>query len=222
MSWVKLDDSFYDNPKVMQAQLVEPASTGLYCMALSYCGRHGTGGAIPSWWPQGKLPARALRARAIAALVDAGLWEEAEDGWAIHDYAVYNYSAEEQAERSKTLAEKRAEAGRRGGLASAQRRAKVKQTGKQTGSKLLEAKATPEPEPEPIVPPCPPVGGRARDRGRYEKEVEAFAAEAFPGYHPRLREQITASAISQLGPDLDAVTRYVHQWCPKEATHDAG
>ena len=43
MSWVKLEDGFYDHPKVLATS---NAAIGLYCKALTYCGKHLTDGVI--------------------------------------------------------------------------------------------------------------------------------------------------------------------------------
>ena len=41
MTWVKLDDGFYDNPKIVAVGF---DGAGLYAMCLAYCGRHMTDG----------------------------------------------------------------------------------------------------------------------------------------------------------------------------------
>jgi hypothetical protein len=45
MGWARLDDGFYDHPKVLATS---NAAIGLYCKALSYCGKHLTDGVIPA------------------------------------------------------------------------------------------------------------------------------------------------------------------------------
>lgn len=109
MTWVKLDDTFYDNPKVEKAGL---AGAGLYAKALSYSGRHLTDGFIPrSFVKAHGSPA------AAAKLEAAELWIAVEDGWQIKDYLEFNFSREDALARREDISAKRAEAGRKGALA---------------------------------------------------------------------------------------------------------
>jgi len=94
MAWVKLDDGFFRNPKVV---IVGPEAKLLYLAGLCYAGSSLTDGFIPA------NAARILGAdaeistisNATQELVDAGLWAPVERGYMIHDYLQYNKSAEE-------------------------------------------------------------------------------------------------------------------------------
>ena len=67
----------------------------------------------------------------IRLLVEAGLWEEVPGGYRVHDYLDYQPSKDEVI----TEREKKREAGRKGGLASAQaRRARAEAKGEAGGS----------------------------------------------------------------------------------------
>jgi hypothetical protein len=136
MTWVRIDDSFTDHPKVLAAG---PLAALLQLRALCYSSRHLTDGFIPAGAVQGLIadlghPRSEASGQASAqglawpeAMVEAGLWEKKKAGFLIHDYLNYNWS------RDQILAnrEHRKEAGYKGGVASAQARAqaKVKQTG---------------------------------------------------------------------------------------------
>jgi hypothetical protein len=85
--WTKLDDGFYDNPKILACTL---EAIGLHAIALSYCGRHLTGGAIHK-----TAPFLHGRARLIKTLVRAGLWETTKTGYCIHDWTAFNPTARE-------------------------------------------------------------------------------------------------------------------------------
>lgn len=102
MPWVKLDDGFYDHPKIAT---VSNAAVGVWCKGLAYCNRQLTDGFIP---------ARVLRAMCdgdeIAELVEAGLLDVEERGWRFHDYHDFQPSRDE----ALTLAEKRSAAGQAG------------------------------------------------------------------------------------------------------------
>jgi hypothetical protein len=88
--WTKLDDGFYDNPKILACTL---EAIGLHAIALSYCGRHLTGGAIHK-----TAPFLHGRARLVKELVRAGLWETTKTGYCIHDWTAFNPTAREARE----------------------------------------------------------------------------------------------------------------------------
>ena len=93
MPWVRLDDKFHANPKVMTAG---NAAVGLYARALSYCGDLLTDGFVPKAW------ATANGTRALESKLEAcGLWIRVEGGYQIPDYlAIGNPSrAEVEAKR---------------------------------------------------------------------------------------------------------------------------
>lgn len=155
MAWTKLDDGIYDNPKILT---VEPTDRLLYVWALCWSNRHHTDGVIP---------AKMLRYVAMFAgcgdhdaaasrLVEAGLWDNAPDGWTIHDFAEYQLSSD----RVEDLRAKRAEAGRKGGQRSAETRratnsptkpeANASANGQQPGSKQA-SEIEPRPVPSPVT-----------------------------------------------------------------------
>jgi len=111
MGWARIDDGFDDHPKVLE--LLEEdqgaAAVGLWTLCLTYAHRTTRkAGKTPGAIPPG-LPRRYLGpgGRELALLlVKVGLWDEAADGWLIHDFADYLPSEETRAAR--------AEAGRRG------------------------------------------------------------------------------------------------------------
>ena len=89
MTWVKLDDTFPDNPKIVEAP---PGAITLYIFGLCYASRHLTDGHLT----------RAAVAkfgvhkwgRSADVLVSLKLWEETDNGWTIHDYLEHQRSAE--------------------------------------------------------------------------------------------------------------------------------
>ena len=110
MTWAKIDDRLHGHPKARRAGL---EAMGMWAMCLSFCAAYNTDGQI------GRADVEAIggrRAAALAAkLVEAGLWTPTDDGWTFHDFLAYNPSAAQvEAERKR-----KAEAGRRGGLAKA-------------------------------------------------------------------------------------------------------
>lgn len=94
MTWVRLDDGFYDHPKI---ERVGPAAAWLHVCALCYCARHLTDGVIPvskvTRLADVKQPLKLAE-----SLVEAGVWLDEGDSYRIHDYHDY------QPTRAETLA----------------------------------------------------------------------------------------------------------------------
>lgn len=115
MTWFKVDDSFYDHPKVFDAP---DCAVALWTRAGCWSARNLTEGFVPA-----SLPARLCGDpdTAVADLLRRGLWLRTSGGYRFHDWRNYQPTAAEVAD----LRRKRQDAGRRGGLAKA---------GKQTAS----------------------------------------------------------------------------------------
>lgn len=136
MSWVKLDDRFFDNPKV--AALSDGAQLA-YLKAVTYCARELTDGYVPV-----KKAREYATARMIKELAP-GLWEPTEGGFVVHDYLDYNPTrAQVQAERE---AAKRRMQGRSSGRSSGE-----------TSGGNSEAPVNPTPHPYPDPDPVKPGG----------------------------------------------------------------
>jgi hypothetical protein len=90
MTWVKIDDQFADHPKVLAAG---PLASWLYVCSLTYSARLLTDGFIPAG--QVRRLADVDNACELAAkLVEVGLWDVTEGGYRVHDYLIYNPTAE--------------------------------------------------------------------------------------------------------------------------------
>lgn len=103
MTWFKVDDGFYRNPKT--APLSDTAQA-LWLRAATWSCDMLTDGVVP----EAMISVLRGRKKTASELVDSGLWEKTESGYLFHDWFEYQPSAEETAE----LKEKRSEAGRRG------------------------------------------------------------------------------------------------------------
>ena len=104
MTWFKVDDSFYDHPKVVDLSM---AARGLWVTAGSYCGRHLTDGHIT------RKRVRALAGRSAAQvreLIDAGLWTvcaEHTDCLIFHDWESMQPTKESEQKRRDEAAERK-------------------------------------------------------------------------------------------------------------------
>lgn len=91
MPWVKLDDAFFDHPKI--ANLSDTAAVA-FLRSICYANRNLTDGFIPM------RKAREFAKRKAAAELAPSLWEVVEGGFRIHDYLDY------QPSKSQVLAER--------------------------------------------------------------------------------------------------------------------
>lgn len=106
MAWVRLDDRFPHNPKVLKAG---PLGLAMQVAAICYCNQHLTDGFLPSQAASHLLDFSGLAMRCwdngivgggvdadwrvvVQDLVEARLWVECEGGWRIHDYLEYQPS----------------------------------------------------------------------------------------------------------------------------------
>lgn len=88
MAWLKIESSVARNRKFVKAG---PGPSWLWVCGLAYCQEGLTDGFIPSEAIE-YLGVRSARNLA-RHLVSAGLWDEAEGGWQVHDYLAHNRSA---------------------------------------------------------------------------------------------------------------------------------
>jgi hypothetical protein len=102
--WFKVDDQLATHPKVAKAGL---AAMGLWVKAGSWSAQHLTEGHIPAR----TLAILGARRSHAEALVDAGLWIPADDGWQFRDWLDYQPSRA----HIQDLREKRRKAGQQGG-----------------------------------------------------------------------------------------------------------
>ena len=87
MPWGKVDDQFYDHPKLDALGKDRLAAAGLYWIAISWCNRYLTDGFVPTdriVKLAGTSRREALRLRDV--LVTARLWDEATEGIRVHGY----------------------------------------------------------------------------------------------------------------------------------------
>ena len=185
--WIRIDDTFPSHPKVIAAG---PRAAWLYVCSLCYANRHLTDG----WLPASILPVLAPGVRQpktlANTLVSAGLWEARDGGWQVHDYTEHQRTAEQingvrrvDRDRKKRQRTDHDSDGIPAGL-------RAESDGTPPGFRPLEEKR--REESPPVVPP---PGGRTRDRLRFEKDVETYAARHFPQLESRAGRRAVEQAI---------------------------
>ena len=191
MPWVKLDDGFSEDKKVLQAG---PLAMALHVAALCYCNRHLTDGLVP----RAALPQlvnlkglmyikRTPNVHQLARrLVNVGLWERENRDYHIHDFLDYQPSRREIETRRKGLHQIRSEAG-----------AGSKQNVHQMTSNLQPRPVPSRPVPSPSnYPPNPPKGGN-NERPRKPRRQRSIN-------DPEASERIMAAAraVQKAWPDF--------------------
>ena len=104
MTWVKIDDSFPDHPKIKGLRDDE---FRLYMTALCYSSRYLTDGVIPLNIVRTFIESRSKSPR-ISALVNANLWEIVADNIVILSYSEYQFTKERVETERKLAAERMA------------------------------------------------------------------------------------------------------------------
>jgi hypothetical protein len=111
MAWVKLSDDWYDNGKIQQ---VSDLAELLWIRCLTWSCRNLTDGLVPRQAVRRLVPSTDRPdpdldgPRLAAELVTAGLWEESDWGYAIHDILQFNLSRTQvHADRQKDANRKR-------------------------------------------------------------------------------------------------------------------
>lgn len=98
LPWVRMDTQWPHNPKFLM--LVEDGrwrAIAVYWASLGWSGAQGQNGFVP-YYALAQVHATRRNAN---ELVEVALWDPAEGGWDIHDYADFQPSSEEHELRSK-------------------------------------------------------------------------------------------------------------------------
>lgn len=139
MTWFKVDDSFYDHPKVFDAP---DCAVALWTRAGTWSARNLTDGFVPTGMPARFCDDSEL---AVRELLNRGLWKRAKGGYQFHDWHVYQPTAE----GVRTMREKKATAGRLGGLASGKTRSTTPSTSEASASAVASRLVEPPTRPDP-------------------------------------------------------------------------
>ena len=106
MTWLRLDDSFYEHPKVVG---LTDAAFRLHVRGLCYCSRLTTDGFITDALMRQTFPRAAQQTK---ELVSARLWTREQGGYRIHDFLKYNPSREEVESKREIARRIRVEGGK--------------------------------------------------------------------------------------------------------------
>jgi hypothetical protein len=116
--WSKLDDALLDHPKLIAAgdylgRDGQMLALGVYVAGLLWANKQVSDGFLPLAVVKQFRCAKPLKV--AAALAVAELWEEVADGYRIHDFHDFNYSAKEVNARRQAERDRRKKHGSVGG-----------------------------------------------------------------------------------------------------------
>lgn len=188
MPWVRVEDGFHDDPRVMTAGL---AATGLLVLSLSYSNRNLTNGWIPAAVLRRFAASDGNSDQVIAAAVAAQLVQAEEHdglaGFRIHDDYVKLQPSREQVELARAGAKARKEAWRerrsRARNGKGTRRSQRDSTVPNTPVTLLEhvGHIPPDPGPDPSSRDPKSVGTDAHAPDRVQALIDLWNSERKPG-----------------------------------------
>lgn len=154
MPFALVGDEWWSHPKVLGAS---NAACGLWIRALSWSCHQRRDIVPPSFVDMvGGTEAE------VGELVARGLWDPVEVGWCIHDWAEY---------QAKSLSEKRAEAGRKGGKASGEARAKQTDLASEANGEAGPVPSPSPPFPSVVVSPSGREGSPQDDDSDVKREA---------------------------------------------------
>jgi hypothetical protein len=119
VGWVFISDDFYDHWKFEAAG---PMGIALWTVGLAWCNRNRTDGQISATKAARLLNLKDGCEELCEHLVKCELWDRTETGFRVHDYEDYQLTAQQITQRSAAASAAKAEAGRRGGLATQAKR----------------------------------------------------------------------------------------------------
>lgn len=174
MAWVTLDDQVPRHRKMLHAG---PAACWLWVCAIAHSQSLLTDGFVDdAVLPMIGVPGASVVKRLAEKLVAVGLFERVDGGYLVHDYTHHNATAEEARRHRANVAERRAEAGRLGGIRSGiERRRNRDEATKQNGSnapKQNEAPSHPIPYKNPPTPLADAKGATPRLTRALKKRAE--------------------------------------------------
>lgn len=143
MTWFKVDDKFHSHNKIRKVIADDPAALALWVVAGSWSSDNSTDGFVPDHQLPWLIPAGADEL--AQKLVTARLWRRVRGGYQFHDFADWNPLAKQVRDKQQ----KRAEAGRKGGLNSGKKRSKQQANASANAPPNAEAKTNPDPTRPP-------------------------------------------------------------------------
>lgn len=196
MAWVRYDDQFHAHPKVTAVIAENPAALALHVLANTWTNGQKRTGFIPKHQPGVLVCDRSQGAEWAEVLVRHGLWHETGSdcsdcqeeyadlpegavGFVIHNAKEYRAPARDRLTpgTAADLSEKRREAGRRGGLASAAKRNRTNTSTSKQNEANRQASEAEQAKPETTAAKRPAVAAASEGATMQVDEVIERPAE---------------------------------------------
>lgn len=151
MTWFKVDDKLHANSKVRKVLAVEPAALALWVVAGSWSSDALTDGFVPDHQLPWLIPAGAEQL--ALQLVTARLWRRVRGGYQFHEWEADGDGTKRNPTKIEVEEERRkkAEAGRKGGLASGKTRSKTEARASANASAGASRFVEPPTRPDPTL-----------------------------------------------------------------------
>jgi hypothetical protein len=194
MVWFKVDDSFHSHPKQMATSL---AAVGLWSVAGSWSSDHLTDGFVPDHMIPSLSRGQAELAKELCA---AGLWRRTRGGYQFHQWHADDDGTVRNPSRDdvQSVRQKRAEAGRKGGLVSGKKRSKASSKSEALASPIVRESFNPRPVPSRRD------GGSLREESSGGQSVRAGAREHQAIRHLHARYGLTDDEADQVIAEVRA------------------
>jgi hypothetical protein len=166
VTWFKVDDKLHSHSKTRKVLAEAPAALALWVVAGSWSSDNLTDGLIPDHQLPWLIP---VGAEDMARqLVAARLWKRVKGGYQFHQWAADGDGTKRNPLRAEVEAErlKKAEAGRKGGLASGKVRSKSEAPASAPASRFVQPPTRPDPTlmggalSDPLTPRAEPPSPR--------------------------------------------------------------
>jgi hypothetical protein len=209
MGFIRLDEMTDEHPKVLAAiDVAGEAAAWLWVRSICYAARAYTDGFVPKGKVIELARAKDVK-RKTSALLSAGLWEEADGGYTVHDFLEHNVSAaDRKASRQRNADRVAKHRARNGDVTALQARSSNADVTPEyeRSNPPIEV----EVEVEELRTPLPPLqGGRQRDKDARRKWVRSLA-EQFPNLGTRDHaEGLIWRAVSAGAETVEDVRAYV-------------
>lgn len=148
MAWFKVDDKLHSNNKIRKVLAEDPAALALWTVAGSWSSDNTSDGFVPDHQLPWLLPDRS--AELAQVLVNARLWRRVRGGYQFHEWDADGDGTKRNPTASELqgMREKKAEAGRKGGLNSGKTRSKAE--ARASAPAVARAEGLVEPPSHPI------------------------------------------------------------------------
>lgn len=219
MSWIYIDDKIGHHPKCIQAG----CDSWLWVCAIGYAKKFLTNGFIPDSAIDTLAGGVANIRSKIVLLAKCGLLDRVQHGYTVHDFLDFNNSKTEIIEQRAKLHDVRVKAGRTGGLHRAERakqaNGQVKQSAKQTPSKLLDPASSkrqargssyPSPSPSPSPKKKEQANSLQLASSRQQASIKAVALPRHTSSNAKLKS-VKAVATDTPNRNIKIITKCAHE-----------